>query len=272
MFLQKLLCLTLALAFCGTLTAHAAAKRVLVVSLTKTFRHSSSPTGEKVLGELARRSGVFTVDFVRTDEDMAQKMTPAALTNYDAVIFNNTTGELPLPDRQAFLDWVKAGHGFIGIHAACDTLHRFPGYLEMLGAEFRTHPPGLYEVECIVQDTNHPACQMLGATLKVKDEIYLMKGFERSNVHGLLTLDKHPRDHTPGDFPVAWCKSYGAGRVFYTSLGHNEDIWDENTPPNFKRVNPPEVSRLFQQHLLNGIKWALGLVPGDATPRTGGKQ
>ncbi len=270
MFLHKLLLLTLALALGGALTAQAAAKRVLVVTLTKSFHHSSIPTGEKVLGQLAQQSGAFTVDFVRTEADMAQKMTPAALTNVDAVIFANTTGDLPLPDKQAFLDWIKAGHGFIGIHAACDTFHGFPAYLQMLGAEFDHHPPGLYEVECINQDPKHPACLPLGPTWKVKDEIYLMKGFDRAKVHGLLTLDKHPSDHTPGDYPIAWCKNYGTGRVFYTSLGHNDDIWDADTPPNFKRVNPPEVSRQYQQHLLGGIKWALGLAPGDATPQKAG--
>src|SRR5690349_25029009 len=79
-------------------------KKVLVVTVTKGFRHSSIPTAEKVLGELAQKSGAFTVDYVRNDADMAEKMTAAALKNYDAVIFANTTGILPLPDKQAFLD------------------------------------------------------------------------------------------------------------------------------------------------------------------------
>src|SRR3954447_13628397 len=90
----------------------AAPKKVLVVTVTKGFRHSSIATAEKVLGELAHKSGLFTVDYVRTDSDMAEKMTPAALKDYDGVIFANTTGgkeqaggDLPLPDKQAFLDW-----------------------------------------------------------------------------------------------------------------------------------------------------------------------
>ncbi|PYJ01288.1 MAG: hypothetical protein DME25_18435, partial [Verrucomicrobia bacterium] len=78
--------------------AQAAAKKVLVVTVTKGFRHSSIPTAEKVLGELAKKSGAFEVDYARTDEDIAQKMTPDALKAYDGVIFANTTGDLPLPD------------------------------------------------------------------------------------------------------------------------------------------------------------------------------
>ena len=235
-----------------------APKKLLVVTVTKGFRHGSIPTAEKVLGDLAQKSGAFTVDYVRTDDEMAQKMTAEALKNYDGVVFANTTGELPLPDKQAFLDWIKSGKGFIGMHSASDTFHPFPPYIEMLGGEFETHHAQAH-VECINQDPTHPACHHLGPVFAVKDEIYLMKNFERSKVHGLLMLDKHPKDKTPGDFPIAWTKEYGKGRVFYTSLGHREDVWDPNTPENFKRENPKTVSEAYQQHILGGIKWALGL-------------
>src|SRR6266850_4179652 len=106
---------SLVMAICGlfsfALPGFAAPKKLLVVTVTKGFRHSSIPTAEKVLAELAQKSGTFTVDYVRTDEDMAQKMTAEALRNYDGVMFANTTGgkgqkdgDLPLPDKQAFLD------------------------------------------------------------------------------------------------------------------------------------------------------------------------
>src|SRR5207248_10880633 len=87
----------------------AAPKKVLVVTVTKGFRHSSIPTAEKVLAELGEKSGDFTVDYVRNDADMAEKMTTAALNNYDGVIFANTTGILPLPDKEGFLNWIKSG-------------------------------------------------------------------------------------------------------------------------------------------------------------------
>src|SRR5438477_8202586 len=99
---------------------HAAPKKVLVVTVTKGHRHSSIPTAEKVLGELAKKSGAFEVDYVRNDEEMAEKMTSAALEKYDGVIFANTTGDLPLPDKQGFLDWIKSGKAFIGTHSATD--------------------------------------------------------------------------------------------------------------------------------------------------------
>src|SRR3989442_13136869 len=119
--------LSFVMAICGLFAfaspGFAAPKKLLVVTVTKGFRHSSIPTAEKVLGDLAQKSGAFTVDYVRTDDEMAQKMTAEALKNYDGVVFANTTGELPLPDKQAFLDWIKSGKGFIGMHSASDTFH-----------------------------------------------------------------------------------------------------------------------------------------------------
>ena len=154
-------------------------KKLLVVTVTTGFRHSSIATAEKVLGELAKESGAFTVDYVRQPEetvkrppnpkadadeetkakfkaDMAKyeaaqkdfqtrvkeslsKLSAENLKKYDGVIFANSTGDLPLPDPQAFVDWVRAGHALIGMHSASDTFHGFRPYVEMLGGEFASH-------------------------------------------------------------------------------------------------------------------------------------
>ena len=266
---------SLVMAICGSFAfvspGFAAPKKLLVVTVTKGFRHSSIPTAEKILGELGHKSGAFTVDYVRDDQQMAEKMTAESLKKYDGAIFANTTGDLPLPDKQAFLDWIKSGKAFIGMHSATDTFrgHQpLDPYVEMIGGEFKHHGEQV-EVECINQDAKHPACRHFGPVFKLKDEIYLLNGFERGKVHGLLTLDKHPNEKTPGDYPIAWCKMYGKGRVFYTSLGHREDVWDPDwTDKSGQRENPREVSASYQKHILGGIKWALGLEKGDASPQT----
>ena len=313
------------------LTCSAAPKKVLVVSVTTGFRHSSIGTAEKIIEQLGNESGAYTVvDFARqpgikvpqkpgepnkpkdlpadADEkaqakykadmqkfeaaqakykadlekwnasqdevkaaqknfddavkESLKKLSPENLKNYDAVIFANTTGDLPLPDKQGFVDWVKNGGALIGMHSASDTFHGFRPYIEMLGGEFLSHGAQA-EVEAINQDKNHPACKHFDGRFKVFDEIYIMKSFSRPAVHGLLTLDKEPNKKTDGDYPIAWCKEFGKGKVFYTSLGHREDVWD----PNHKdRKNPKEVAEAYQKHILGGIKWALGLEKGDATP------
>jgi type 1 glutamine amidotransferase len=289
------------------LTATAAEpKKLLVVTVTTGFRHSSIPTAEKVLSKLAKESGAFTVDFVRQPEEKVKrpsnprgdaddeakakfkaemakyeatqgefqarvkealsKLSAENLKSYDGLIFANTTGDLPVPDPQAIIDWVKDGHAFIGMHSASDTFHGFRPYVEMLGGEFLSHGAQA-SVDCINEDKKHPACSHLPQTWTVYDEIYILKNFERAKVHGLLTLDKEPNRKTPGDFPIAWTKEIGKGRLFYTSLGHREDVWDDETPANFKRQNSTEVAQAYQKHILGGIKWALRLEESSAKRR-----
>jgi type 1 glutamine amidotransferase len=104
----------------------------------------------------------------------------------------------------------------------------------------------------------------------VFDEIYQFKDFERSRVHGILALEKlqvdnNPQKQVPGDWPVAWARMQGKGRVFYTSLGHREDLWDPAHAGDSKggRKNSPEIAKQFQEHVTHGILWALGLEKTD---------
>jgi uncharacterized protein len=180
------------------------------------------------------------------------KLSLENLKNFDGVVFANTTGNLPLPDKQGFVDWVKAGHAFVAMHSGSDTFHEFRPYIEMLGGEFAGHGAQV-GVECLVQDMNHPAVKHFGESFCLEqEEIYIIKSFDRANVHNLLGLDKHPNKKKElGYFPISWCKEFGSGKVFYTSLGHRKEVWE----------NPR-----YQKHILGGIKWALGLESGDATP------
>jgi type 1 glutamine amidotransferase len=263
-------------------------KKVLVVTTTTGFRHSSIPTGERIIEDLAKQSGAFTVDFihqpegkpalVRTnatpeaqaaykaaeqkwEEQLKQalmKMSPESLKNYDGVVFLSTTGDLPIPDKEGFLNWIKSGKAFIGIHSAGDTFHGWPEFIDMIGGEFKTHGPQV-GVDCLNEDPQHPATAHLGKVWTIpQEEIYQYKNYDPAKVHELLVMDKHPNNKTPGHYPVSWCRDYGKGKVFYTSLGHREDIWDAD--PNIAdRKNPVEISKAYQAHVLGGIRWALGI-------------
>ncbi len=298
--------------------AEATPKRVLVVTVTTGFRHSSIPVAEAALQRMAAASGRFTVDFVRQPEGMPrppgrprpgpagendpahqaalrkfaadekafratwdprieaalQALSPANLRKYDAVLFASTTGDLPIPDKQGFIDWIAGGKAFVGVHAATDTFHGFRPFIDMIGGEFRTHGPQV-PVEVLNDDPAHAAGKPVPAKWAVFDEIYQFKSYERSKVRDLLRLDRlmlNAEDikagrATPGHFPVAWCRRFGEGRVFYTSLGHREDLWDAAYTEKAGRKNPADAARIFQEHLLGGILWALGLAPGEATPR-----
>ena len=197
-----------------------------------------------------------------------EKLSPANLAakGIDGVIFANTTGDLPLPDREGFLKWIEAGHAFMAMHSGSDTFHGFRPYLEMLQGEFETHGSQV-PADLIAADTAHPANGGIGAKWDVQlEEMYLIKNQDRAKVRSLWYLSHHPNDPAKaGFFPVSWCRMAGGGRIFYTSLGHREDLW--NADPNLKdRKNSVEVSKQFQAHLLGGIKWALGLAEGSAVP------
>jgi hypothetical protein len=228
-------------------TPPVAPARVLVVTHTTGFRHPSIDVAEPVLADLGRSSGLFTTIACRTADDVRQLMTPAALAAVDGVVFANTTGNLGIPDVRAFLDWVAAGHGFVGAHSASDTYHDEPGYLAMLGNEFETHGDQA-EVNAVVEAPSHPATAHLGARYRVFDEIYRFRRNNRADVLPLLTLDRYPADGLalagqPGDLPLAWARVHGTGRVFYTALGHRDELWRD---------------AVFQQHVLGGLRWALG--------------
>ena len=295
-----------------------APKKLLVVTTTLGFRHSSISTAEKIIAQLAKESGVFTIDLLqqpagkpssprkpavlppnatpeqktafeaadakfKTDaaayktaeatwetslKTALAKLSPDSLKNYDGVIFANTTGDLPIPDKDGFLAWLKSGKAFIGMHSCSDTFHGWPAYADMLGGEFKGHGPQVC-VECQNEDRQHAANVKLDKTWTIQqEEIYQFKNYEANRVHELLTLNKHPdpKNNAPGSYPVSWCRAYGQGKVFYTSLGHREDVWDAD--PSLKdRKNSVEISKAYQAHILGGIEWALGLKPGDATPQ-----
>lgn len=235
----------------------AGVKKLLVVSHTEGFRHTEGiEAGEPVLVQLSAKTGQFSVDFCRNAEEVKQMLVPEYLKPYDGVIFLNTTGNLGIPDLDAFLSWIKDGHAFIGIHAAADTYRADPetaGYIEMIGGEFRGH-----NSQCTVtpdlDDPQHPSVTPLGEDFSILDEIYLYKNNDRNKLHALLSVNKGPDDGSdeagkPGDYLLAWNKMYGSGSVFYTAFGHRQDVWE---------------NQKFQGHLLGGILWALGIVPGSA--------
>lgn len=302
----------LLLSLTASMQAADAPKKLLVVTVTTGFRHSSIETAEKVLAELGQKSGAWTVDFVHQPEGqpknpgkppvkqpkdtddtfkakqetystaladynaankvwndkikayMADKMAMDKIKDYDGFVFANTTGDLLFPDRDGFVELIKGGKAFVAMHSGSDTYHPFRGYVDMLGGEFETHKSQV-EIQPILHDPAHPATKPIPTGFRVFDEIYIIKTFEKAKVHGLMGLDAHPNDKTPGYFPVSWCKEFGKGRVFYTSLGHREDVWDPTWKADTKdRKNTPEIANIYQEHILGGIKWALKLIDADA--------
>ena len=208
------------------------------------------------------------------DAQMKASMAKLSLENLakvDGVIFANTTGDLPLPDKEGFIKWIEAGHAFMAMHSASDTFPKFRGYIEMLQGEFAGHGAQV-PADLVAADAKHPANAGIGEKWDLKmEEMYLIKNQDRAKVRALWHLRHNPNDAAKeGFFPVSWTRMAGKGRVFYTSLGHRIDLWDDS--PELKgRVNSVEISKQYQAHILGGIKWALGLAEGSAEPNPDAK-
>jgi hypothetical protein len=204
-----------------------------------------------MLESLGRESGLYSVEFARTGEELLARTTADALGRYAGVVFASSTGPIPLADRERFLAWIAEGHAFIGLHAASTTFMGYRPFAHMLGGEFDYHREQV-RVEPTVEDKKHPATRHLRVGFSVFDEVYVMKSFERQRVHPLLSLDRHPNTGEPGYFPLAWTREEGKGRVFYTAFGHRDDVIE---------------AEWYRKHVLGGIRWALR-AEGASSSRT----
>jgi len=221
-------------------------KRLLVVTYTTGFHHDSIPVAETTIQTLGAVAGLYQTEFCRTQQDVGAMLTPAALSRFDAVVFANTTGNLGIGDLRGFLDWIAAGHGFVGTHSASDTYHESPEYLAMLGGEIATHG-SIAAADIRVDDASDGSVAHLAPRFSITDELYRFTRNNRADVHVLLSMDRNPDDGVgvtgaPVDLPMAWRHDYGAGRVFYTALGHRQEVWQDSR---------------YQQHILGALKWVL---------------
>ena len=182
------------------------------------------------------------------------------LNYFDAIFFFGVR-EIDLsPEQRAdLLSFVRDdGKGFVAAHSAATAFFSWPEFGEMLGGRFDEHPWNVIDGTVVVDDPAFPAMRHLPRTLVFRDELYQIKDFSRDKIRVLAHLDASKLDLTrplvhrkDGDFPAAWAKRYGKGRVFYSILGHEAEDWDN-----------PALSRMY----FEAIRWALRLVDGDATP------
>ena len=254
-------------------------RKLLIFTKATGFVHSSIPVGAKTFELMGQKTGAYST----TVSDDPEAFAPERLKDVDAILFMSTTGELfipkgakpdnllrdasePLPPplarakelRQSLLDYVKAGGGIVGIHAATDSSYRWKEYGEMMGGYFNGHPWG--KITLHLDDPKNPVnAAFQGEPFTIEDEIYTFKApYSRSRLHVLTSIDlaaskieagfNRPDDH---DYAVSWLNRYGDGRVFYCSLGHQE-----------KTYSNPTVLK----HYLAGLQFCLGDLEADATP------
>jgi uncharacterized protein len=252
-------------------------KRVLAwADVRNGYQHDSISHALATMERLGRESGDYDT-FIRTDSQLITKrpiVFPAGtgiasgeqfnvrnLNDFDAIFFFGVREiELSPEQRADLLSFIKDdGKGFVAAHSAATAFFSWPEFGEMLGGRFDEHPWEIADGTVVVDDPQFPAMRHFPRTSVFRDELYQIKDFSRDRIRVLAHLDSSKLDltkplvhRTDGDFPVAWAQTYGKGRVFYSILGHDAEAWDN-----------PVLQRMY----FNAIRWALGLVDGDATAR-----
>lgn len=226
----------------------------------------------KVLQELGAAHGW---DVTHTKD--GRVFTKAGLRRYDAVFFY-TTGDLTTPGKDqhppmtreglsALLEAIQRGLGFVGAHCATDTFHspvgqfepagdRADPYIRMIGAEFIQHgQQQTARIRCA--DPRFPGCAELKNGFELMEEWYSFKDYQK-DLHVILVQETAGMVKAGADrvydrppYPATWARWHGKGRVFYTSMGHREDVWTDSR---------------FQSLLAGGIAWVSRQVEADVTP------
>ncbi len=245
-------------------TVEAPKKKMLVFWRCETFFHTSIPVVNKAMEIMGQKTGLF--DVVCTDDYAV--FTPEKLAEFDVVCLNNTTtlkfDPATTPERcKALMDFVKGGKGIVGVHAATDNFYSWPEAQEMMGGKFTGHPwTSNVTVAIKIDDPAHPLMQAFRGLqgFKIKDEIYRTEPplYSRSKQRVLMSLDMsdpttkgRAEKPTDADTGISWIKTWGNGRVFYCSLGHNDQVFQ--TP-------------VVLQHYLDGIQFAFGDLKVDTKP------
>jgi type 1 glutamine amidotransferase len=254
-------------------------KRLLFLTHAALYKHTSLDDAEAAVTAWGREAGfeVTTLaGYRQTAPNLDLSMVDAEfLSRFDGIMMM-TNGNLPMTpeQRRALVDFVRRGGGFVGVHNAALTFYDYPDFGEMLGGYFRRAIGQNRLVVLRVEDPTHPATRMLGASWPIVDEFYefgtaawsadrpeenvdvlfdnrIPMGFSRERVRVLLSIDTGATDlqglglQGGGDYPQSWVRDFGAGRSFYTSIGHRDDIWTSDP--------------VFRAHVVGGIRWALGL-------------
>lgn len=262
---MKAICVFLALTLPLGAQVQPPKKKLLAIGVVKGFEHDSVSHGLATLEKLGRQTGLWDT-YIRTDTELLTKAKLTAgnaknLNYFDAVVFY-TTGNLGLTDEQKkdLLSFVHDdGKGFLGAHSATDTYYEWPEYAELIGGYFDQHPWG--QVHCTIrtEDKSFPATAHFPASFPFYDEIYQFKEpYSREKLRVLMSVDPSSVDlanknvhRTDRDFAITWVHNYGKGRVFYSSLGHRDEVWDL-----------PDIQKMW----IEAVKWTMGMTDGDATP------
>jgi uncharacterized protein len=238
-----------------TLPADIKRPAILVFSKTNGFRHEEAiPAANSLFAELAKENG-----WGQYQTENGATFSPDILSRFDAVIFNNVSGDVFKPEQRAALKaFIENGGGFVGVHGAGgDMSYAWDWYVnDLIGTQFIGHPmnPQFQKATVKVEDKSHPATKDLPESWSRIDEWYsFQKSPRKPGVTILVTLDE--TTYSPvgmfgqklamgKDHPIMWSHCVGKGRALYSAMGHHADAYAE---PGYRKM------------LGSSVHWALKL-------------
>ncbi len=212
---------------------------ILIFSKTNGWRHKSIKAGIVAIKKLGQKNN-WKVD--ATEDSL--KFNLKYLKKYNAIVFLNTTGNILNENQQQdFKQYLNEGGGFVGIHSATDTELSWPFFAEMIGAQFKNHPPQQKATIIVNKNNKHDATKHYNNTFQKFDEWYNFRKPVAAHVNVLLELDEtsYNGQKMNTKHPIAWYHTYEGARVFYTGMGHTKETF---------------INTDFLQHLKEGILWA----------------
>jgi hypothetical protein len=244
--------------------------KVLIWNNALTYGHQSRITAIPYLQARQASDGLsFDVRYAHTQSlpegqvDTSSDpsvFTDAGLDAYDVVFFLNTTGNTLDQDgqadthRQALIDFIKKGRGFVGTHSATDTYQgtAWPWYVDFIGANFKDHSAaGTSGTARYASNVAHPILTASGSPnpWNRAEEWYTFTRDPTTSAIGGVTILLTCTDTVMTvERPSAWVHEMPAdpsapraGRLFYTAFGHYASAFQE---------------KAVMDLIVAGIKWA----------------
>jgi type 1 glutamine amidotransferase/sugar phosphate isomerase/epimerase len=239
------------------------ARKLLVTDIQMYSGHSTIPHGNLLLELMAKNTGAFEPTF---SNDVNLLKYPK-IKEFDAVYLNNVCGMVYNdPEvRDGILRFVREGGGIGGHHAVTFAGNNWPEFADMMGGWAGAHHVEKQTIR--IDDPNSPLTKSFGsASFEHIDEFYQFppsSPYSREKQHILLSIDVDKSDRATDsrlcpqctrpdqDYGLAWIRTYGQGRTYFTPLGHTDIFYTDQR---------------WTQHLLAAIQYILGDLDADATP------
>ena len=250
------------------LGATAENKKLLFFTKSSGFEHdvvkrkdSELAYAERIMTEMGKKYNIdvhCSKDGRIFDKDYEQ---------FDGFLFYTTTDltqgkekepAMSVQGKENLLNAIASGKGFAGSHCASDTFHSKGNaaenqatpdpYIQMIGGEFIRHGRQ-QEATMKLVSPSFPGAPKSGS-FRMNEEWYSLKNFAK-DMHVILvqeTAGMVDADYQRPAYPATWARTQGKGRVFYTSMGHREDVW---TNPNFESL------------FIGGLNWSLGRIEAE---------